>query len=338
MTSDRPMGQDGIGAPADSETGIMKALTGKLARLCGASVIALAVWNAPVAAVQQTDVQARALHRCEDELQFTISQQTPGRYPDAVIDSRRATFTQRSQTLLDISGPARYIRDGTDRGRALTYRCSVDLRSGRTTANYQWTGGSVFDPEYDRPGYPTSPSAGYRPDGRVFFSGGIVGKGSNRGLDVENRSTRNQANIQIWDFNGAPNQMWDVVDLGRGEYSVVSQGSNRVLDALGNADGANIVQNRWHGGDNQRWRLVRSGGGFFQIINVGSDKCLDVRDKGTENGADVQQWTCSGQDNQLWKLTTIRSSALQPDRPTSPAAAAHSWPRRPARAAPRRSR
>ncbi|HET9373129.1 MAG TPA: RICIN domain-containing protein [Vicinamibacterales bacterium] len=279
----------------------MKALTGKLA-LAGASVIAWAVTITPLVAGQRSAAETRAIHRCEDELQFAISQDTSGRAPEAIIDTRRATVTQRSQTVLEITGPARYVRDGADRGRALTFRCSVDMRTGRATATYQWTGGSVFDPEYDNPGYPAWPSGGYRPEGRIYFSGGIVGKGSNRGLDVENRSKRNQANIQIWDFNGAPNQMWDIVDLGRGEYSLVSQGSNRVLDVLGNADGANVVQNRWHGGDNQRWRLVRAGGGFFQIANVGSDKCLDVRDKGTENGADVQQWSCSIQDNQLWRL------------------------------------
>ena len=144
----------------------MKARTGKIALACGASVIALGVWIAPVAARQQTDLQSRALHRCEDELQFTISQQTAGRTPEVLVDARRATFNQRSQSVLDINGPARYMRDGADRGRGLTYRCSVNLRTGQATTTYQWTNGSVFDPEYDRPGYPSWPSGGYRPDGR----------------------------------------------------------------------------------------------------------------------------------------------------------------------------
>ena len=60
--------------------------------------------------------------------------------------------------------------------------------------------------------------------------------------------------------------------MGPGEYSIISQGSNKALAVAGvsDRDGANVQQYRYHGGDNQRWRIERSGGGAYQLVNVAS--------------------------------------------------------------------
>jgi hypothetical protein len=156
------------------------------------------------------------------------------------------------------------------------------------------------DPDPD-PGYNRPPSGGYSPDGRVFFSGGIVSRLSGKCLDVEGRSTRNAANIQQWSCSGGSNQLWDVIDLGRGQFSIISHGSNKALTVSGgSSDGANVEQNRWNGGDNQRWRVERAGGGAYRIVSVSNNSCLDVEGAKRDDGANIQLWGCSGGANQTW--------------------------------------
>jgi hypothetical protein len=274
-------------------------------------MVAVGALSATAAAAQSQD-ELVATRRCESELNFVIGRDAGGRSPDAVIDTRRVQSRQTSNTQFELTGPGRYTRDSNDRGRDFTYKCIVDIRSGRVDAQYRWGSGG-FDNEYDRPapGYPPPPSwgagAANTPQGRTWLSGGIIAKASGKGLDVENRSTRDAASIQQWEFVGNPNQTWDIVDLGRGEFAITSQASNKVLDVADNstADGGHVVQFRWNGGDSQRWRFERRSGGFYQIVNVGSGKCLDVQDKRTDNGANIQQWTCNaGADNQAWRIDT----------------------------------
>jgi hypothetical protein len=45
-----------------------------------------------------------------------------------------------------------------------------------------------------------------------------------------------------------------------------------------------------------------------QIINQHSGLCLDVAGAATTNGAQIDQWTCNGQSNQNWTLTSLGNS------------------------------
>ena len=273
-----------------------------------AAVAALAVVAAGAPAVAQVaSANTQAIRRCEDELQFRLSREFAGRSADVIANRRRTQVRAQNRNVYEVTGTARYVRDSFDRGRAFTYTCRVNMASGQTQVQYNWSDGATFDPEYDRvdPGYPPPwQGEGLSPQGRTWFSGGIIARSSGKSLDVQNRSTQDSASVQQWDFAAAANQTWDVIELGRGEFALVSQGSNKVLDIAGGstADGANVIQYRWHGGDNQRWRLERAGGGFFQVVNVGSGKCLDVRGNSQENGAVVQQWNCAGVPNQQFRL------------------------------------
>jgi hypothetical protein len=275
----------------------------------GGVAVATAILAASTAASAQSSSELMAMRRCNGELDFMIARDAGGRNPETVVDDRRQQIRQTSTSEFEISGPGRYMRDANDRGRDFTYRCTADVRSGRVNAQYQWGNGG-FDGEYDRPtaNYPAPPSwrnrSGNTPQGRIWLSGGIIGRSSGKGLDVQGRSTQDSANVQIWDFGGGPNQTWDVVDLGRGEFAIISQGSNKVLEVADGSpeDGGRVIQYRWNGGDNQRWRFERKSGGFYQIVNVGSGRCLDVQGQRTDNGANIQQWSCSGADNQAFRI------------------------------------
>jgi hypothetical protein len=265
-------------------------------------VIAFVLTSARPASAQW-DPRDAALSRCQQELQYRISREAGGRQPDASIDERRAQISQLSNNETRVRGTGRYIRDHNDRGRDFTFDCTYNNRNNSARATYNWSGsgwggGQYPDPD---PGYGRPPAGGYPPTDRVFFSGGIVSRLSNKCLDVEGGSNRNEANVQQWSCSGGSNQLWDVIDLGRGEYSIVNQRSNKALTvAGGGSDGANIEQNRWSGGDNQRWHLERAGNGAYRIISKATRSCLDVEGAKREDGANIQTWGCSGGANQAW--------------------------------------
>lgn len=50
-------------------------------------------------------------------------------------------------------------------------------------------------------------------------------------------------------------------------------------------------------------RESNEGNGFYQFVSVTSGRCLDVNSaRINDNGANVQQWSCSGAPNQQWRL------------------------------------
>jgi Ricin-type beta-trefoil lectin domain-like len=263
--------------------------------------LVLALLSPPPAAAQW-DPRDEAVGRCQQELQYRMGREVGGRQPNASIDERRAQITRVSNTEARVRGNGRYMRDYNDRGRDFSFDCTFNSRNNSARATYNWSGsgwgGQYPDPD---PGYNRPPSGGYSPDGRVFFSGGIVSRLSGKCLDVEGRSTRNAANIQQWSCSGGSNQLWDVIDLGRGQFSIISHGSNKALTVSGgSSDGANVEQNRWNGGDNQRWRVERAGGGAYRIVSVSNNSCLDVEGAKRDDGANIQLWGCSGGANQTW--------------------------------------
>ena len=249
----------------------------------------------------QWDPRDAALSRCQQELQYRISREAGGRQPDTSIDERGAQINQLSNGEVRVRGKGRYTRDNNDRGRDFTFDCTYNDRNNSARATYNWSGAGWGGGQYPDPGYDRPPSGVYPPTGRVFFSGGIASRVSNKCLDVEGGSNRNEANVQQWSCSGGSNQLWDVIDLGRGEYSIINQRSNKALTVAGSGrDGANIEQNRWSGGDNQRWRLERAGNGAYRIISLATSSCLDVEGARREDGANIQTWGCSGGANQTW--------------------------------------
>jgi hypothetical protein len=261
----------------------------------GLALAAFAV--APVAA--QHDPAELAKDRCDLQLTYQISLQAGGSVPDSGLDYRGARVTPRSSTRTIVEGQGIYRRDRYDRGRPYSYSCSFNPRTGVTKATYRWTGPPLGPVDDGSPGGP-----GYIPRGRVIFSGSILSVHSGKALDVAAGSNYNGAAVIQYTFRGTPNQLWDVIDAGRGRVVFVSQDSNKVLDLAGGGEteGAPVQQYRFSGSEDQLWRIERLGGGAFQIVNVASGLCLDVEGGGREDGARVIQYRCQGGENQAWRL------------------------------------
>jgi streptogrisin C len=113
---------------------------------------------------------------------------------------------------------------------------------------------------------------------------------SGRCLDVNQASTANGAQLQIWDCHSNANQQF--TQNGR-----ALQVTGKCLDVPNNAAGGTRVQ-IWdcHGGTNQQWNVNSNG----TISNVQNGLCLDVNGGGTANGTAVIVWSCHNGANQRW--------------------------------------
>lgn len=143
-----------------------------------------------------------------------------------------------------------------------------------------------------------------QPTGRVSYTGPIMNRHSDKGLDVTEQSTQNGAQIQQWSFADQPNQNWNVIDLGNGEVAIISRHSGLALTVQGGRDnnGANIIQRNWNDSRQQRWRLEGVRDEYYRIVSVDNGKCLDVTEQGKQNGASIQLWDYANQANQQWRL------------------------------------
>lgn len=238
------------------------------------------------------------IRRCESELEFRMGREAGGRRPEAGVDYRRARVRQESGSRVTVRGSGNYRRDNNDRGRAYSFDCTVSTRNGNVDVDYRWNDA----PGDNRAGRPDNRPGDPVPVDRPFFSGAIVNQNSGKCLDVEDRSIRDGARVQQWSCSGGGNQQWDVIEQGRGVYSVISQGSGKALEVADNSnqDGGIVQQSRYTGRNHQLWRLERTGNDRYRLVGAGAGKCLDVFDASRGDGAKVQQWSCSGGQNQTW--------------------------------------
>ena len=151
---------------------------------------------------------------------------------------------------------------------------------------------------------PIQPPLASRPQGRVVYAGMIVSRASGKCVDVERSRTDDGANIRQWSCNGTNAQLWDMIDLGRGELAIVARVSGKVMDVYGGdyRNNANVSQQSWYGSAPQRWRIEPAGRGFSRFVNVGTGKCLDLASGGFEDGANIAQFDCHGGENQQWRI------------------------------------
>ncbi|MFE0325869.1 ricin-type beta-trefoil lectin domain protein [Streptomyces sp. NPDC003753] len=122
----------------------------------------------------------------------------------------------------------------------------------------------------------------------------IVGQQSGRCLDINNSTTANGTQAQLWDCNGGSNQRWTYT---AGKQLVVY--GNKCL-GVGQAAGNGAPAAIWDcsGQADQQWNINSDG----TITAVQSGLCLDANGQGTANGTKVQLWSCTGGANQHWRL------------------------------------
>jgi hypothetical protein len=125
--------------------------------------------------------------------------------------------------------------------------------------------------------------------------GQIVGTQSNRCVDINNSSTVNGTQAQLWDCNGQTNQRWTYTS---GKQLMIY--GSKCLDALNQGTGNGTAAVIWdcNSQANQQWNVNANG----TITGVQSGLCLDASGAATANGTKIVLWSCSGASNQKWTL------------------------------------
>ena len=102
---------------------------------------------------------------------------------------------------------------------------------------------------------------------------------------------------------------WKLEDAGSGYYRFYSEtgdGKTYLLDLdYGKADnGTNIHLYTDTASDAQLFKFVDNGDGSYTICtkNTSDESCLGVASASKDDGANVVQWSCSGSNDQKWKL------------------------------------
>jgi hypothetical protein len=123
----------------------------------------------------------------------------------------------------------------------------------------------------------------------------IVGGQSGRCVDINNFSTANGTQAQLWDCNGQTNQKWTYT----ASKQLMIYGT-KCLDAYnqGTTNGTAAVIWDCNGQANQQWNVNADG----TITGVQSGLCLDAASVATANGTKLHLWACHGGSNQQWAM------------------------------------
>ncbi|HUM84239.1 MAG TPA: RICIN domain-containing protein [Lachnospiraceae bacterium] len=137
----------------------------------------------------------------------------------------------------------------------------------------------------------------------------ILSKGNiNLCLDVDNYSTSNFANVQLYYENGQGCQRFVFTDVGGGYYTIQCAGTGKYLDVLGGskASGANIQQYVGNNSDAQKWKPVDTGDGdgSYYFFNKASGMVLDIYAAIFKPHSNIQQWTSNLSTAQKFYITT----------------------------------
>lgn len=124
-------------------------------------------------------------------------------------------------------------------------------------------------------------------------------------LEVQQRSTANGANVEIYRWNGGAHQRWKVEYLGKDVYRITNVNSLLSLDVQGAKTGnsVNIDQWPWKNAGNQRWNFTKYADGSYAIARAGTSWVVDVKGGIAKNGTNVHQYTRKNNSAQKWFLT-----------------------------------
>ncbi|BDZ46064.1 RICIN domain-containing protein [Naasia aerilata] len=177
----------------------------------------------------------------------------------------------------------------TDTGRALNTAYSYTIKARDASGNISGSSASTSVTTY-----PVNTAAWYQ----------VQGVGSGKCLTVG--GSADQSGLQIFGCTSpsGTTQKFKFTPTSNGYFTVsVSSAPSLAWDVSGasTADSAVVYMSTLHGGSNQQWKPTPSGASFT-LTALNSGKCLDVPNNITNDGTQVQQYTCNTTSAQLWNL------------------------------------
>lgn len=141
-------------------------------------------------------------------------------------------------------------------------------------------------------------------DGRIVTLASVF---DGKVVDVSGASVAENAPVIQYAAKGSDNQRWTLRGVRSNVYELVAIHSGKCLEISGSTNGARAHQATCDHRSAQQFRL-RWTGEAHTLVGLASGKCLDVTDFRTDDGAPLQQWSCSGNDNQAWRIKDAPSS------------------------------
>lgn len=133
---------------------------------------------------------------------------------------------------------------------------------------------------------------------------------ASKGLDVNELSQKNTANVMLCSWNGGGNQKFTVKSAGDGSYYIIANHSNKAIEVTDGlvSNGANVAQYTQNKSVAQRWFFDGNKDGTYTIRQRQSGLVMDVYGKFTANGTNIMQGTPNGGDNQKFHLVPTDTS------------------------------
>ena len=126
------------------------------------------------------------------------------------------------------------------------------------------------------------------------------------GLDVSGASKDNQANVQLWQYKGEKQQLFELAYNNDGYYTIKNVNSGKMLDVSwgGMTSGTNVWQYENNNSDSQKWIIQKTSDGYYNIISKLNGLYLDISNGGTSNGTNVQVFENNGTTSQKFQILT----------------------------------
>jgi hypothetical protein len=226
---------------------------------------------------------------------IAVDQDTLGRQGSKVAEDQSGRQVY-SKTLSGSGRRAVLLLNRTTAASTITVRWSDLGLTGSAAVRNLWTGtnAGTFSGSYAA-SVPAREAVLLTVTGTDAAGQSIVGSQSGRCVDINNSSTINGTQAQLWDCNGQANQRWTYT--ASRQFMIYG---NKCLDAnnRGTTNGTAVVIWDCNGQTNQQWTVNANG----TITGVQSGLCMDASGAATANGTKIILWTCGSGANQRWTL------------------------------------
>lgn len=124
-------------------------------------------------------------------------------------------------------------------------------------------------------------------EGTYYFSNAEFGQYMQ--IDNNSSSSLDGAFFELWDYDGASDQRYNIVYLAGGYYKITCVASNKALTAPSSLD-SNIVQRDYAGLNTQQWKVTRTSEGVYHLSPKSNESYYMAAGEGifTSNGRNIE--------------------------------------------------
>ena len=141
-------------------------------------------------------------------------------------------------------------------------------------------------------------------------------------IDLADEGTTEGTNIQLYSFNGASSQKWQLIpvsqklttiDIPTGNYSICLDSNKHLTLDIANSSkiaGSNLMLNNSTQSKSHIYKIEQQSDGWYTIKNTYSNLYLDIKSADQTTSSTLRQWMGSGADSQKFKFYTSESNSI----------------------------